>query len=99
MWFSAGVPTYRAAGPLLWISLCGITSLSTIVIVPLRAIRVDCAAAQAPPLTDHVWQPRTWWRITSALDFGACEATAAAEPAATPHRATIAALMTSECFI
>src|SRR5437899_936279 len=36
MWFIAGLPTKRIAGPFVLTSLCGITSLSTNVIVPRR---------------------------------------------------------------
>jgi hypothetical protein len=36
-------------------------------------------ALNGPPLTDHVWHPRIWWRMTTeALDVEAADAAPAA---------------------
>jgi hypothetical protein len=46
-------------------SLCGITSVFLKTIDEPRVILTACAALIALPLTDHVWQPLTWWRMVS----------------------------------
>src|SRR5438034_5865211 len=77
----------RAAGPLVSISLCGITSLSTTVIEPPRRSVTACCALNWPPFSDQLWQPRSWWRMTS-------EAWLAGEAAVAPPT-TIAAAATA----
>jgi hypothetical protein len=46
-------------------SLCGITSSLTNLIVPPRASVVVSEARLAPPLIDQEWQPRVWCRIVT----------------------------------
>src|SRR3954454_9730965 len=73
----------RSAGPLVSTSLCGITSLFVTVSQLPRFSAIDWPALNGPPLTDHVWHPRIWWRMTTeALDVGAAEAAPAAITAA-----------------
>src|SRR5438552_2556756 len=73
-----------AAGPASLISRCGIMSLFTTTIEAPRCTRMVCEAANALPLYDQLWQPRTWWRMTSAPDgfAAALPATAATATAA-----------------
>ena len=48
-----------SAGPDTFTSLCGITSLFTIVSDAPFVTVTDCDDLKAPPLTDHEWQPRS----------------------------------------
>src|SRR3954452_7663182 len=67
-----------AFGPLTWISLCGMTSLSTTASVEPRVRASDCLACQLLPSTDQLWQPWLSCRIVTVAVFGPA---ASAEPA------------------
>src|SRR3954447_958596 len=56
-----------SAGPDSLTSLCGMTSLFTIVsVAPFFSVS-DCDGLDAPPLTDHEWQPRSWCLIVKVV--------------------------------
>src|SRR3954464_11992682 len=60
------------------------TSLSVIVNFVIGRTTIFWAAAYPLPLTDHVWQPWTWWRIridvVGDAEAVAARATAVAAP-------------------
>src|SRR5205814_3302806 len=73
----------RSEGPLVSTSLCGITSLFVSVSrLPRRRV-IDWLALNGPPFTDQVWQPFTWWRMTTAALPDVAVVAAEAAPAAT----------------
>src|SRR5262245_11875579 len=65
MWFMLALLASVIVGPETLTSLCGITSLFTTVRTLPFARVIDCDALYGPPLTDQVWQPRTWCLIVS----------------------------------
>src|SRR6266487_3641960 len=64
------------------------TSLLTNTSAASRSTRIFSVALYGPFASDHVWQPRIWWRIVIVL--GACADALATKIAATMPRANAA---------
>src|ERR1051326_6010359 len=65
MWLIAVFPATETAGPLFWTRAWGITSLSITLIDWPRWSAMLWAALNALPSYDQLWQPRSWWRMSS----------------------------------